>query len=92
MGGTLWSVNSRTISQALVATEMMGRYNAAARLFSWGALPVGAGLSGLLAELTGLRATFLVFAVATLVLVVPYLRTFRDDVVSRAGSAVSLAG
>jgi hypothetical protein len=28
---------------------MMGRYNVAARLFSWGAMPIGAGLVGLLA-------------------------------------------
>ncbi len=92
MGGTLWSVNARTISQALVATEMMGRYSAAARLFSWGALPLGAGLGGVLAELVGLRAAFVVFAVATLVLVVPFLRTFRDDVVPGNGVTVALAG
>ncbi|MFV2104776.1 MFS transporter [Micromonospora sp. LOL_024] len=75
MGGTLWTVNSRTISQQLVTEDMLGRYNAAARLFSWGALPVGAGVVGLLAELFGIRAAFAVFAVATLVLVVPFLRT-----------------
>ncbi|SCF21498.1 Major Facilitator Superfamily protein [Micromonospora haikouensis] len=75
MGGTLWTVNSRTISQRVVPEEMLGRYNAAARLFGWGALPVGAGLVGLLAEWFGVRAAFAVFAVATLALVVPFLRT-----------------
>jgi MFS family permease len=34
LGGTLWTVNSRTISQHLVPGGMMGRYNVAARLFS----------------------------------------------------------
>ncbi|WP_080406999.1 MFS transporter [Burkholderia ubonensis] len=74
LGGTLWSVNSRTISQALVPGALFGRYNAAARLFSWGAMPVGAGLGGVLAELFGLRVAFAGFAVATLLLIVPFLR------------------
>lgn len=90
MGGTLWSVNARTISQALVDTDMMGRYHAAARLFSWGAVPVGAGIAGVLAEVVGLRAAFVVFVVATLVLVVPFLRTFTA--VSQKRLDLSLRG
>ncbi|KWN80103.1 transporter [Burkholderia ubonensis] len=74
LGGTLWSVNSRTISQVLVPGALFGRYNAAARLFSWGAMPVGAGLGGVLAEFFGLRVAFAGFAVATLLLIVPFLR------------------
>ncbi|WP_080418672.1 MFS transporter [Burkholderia ubonensis] len=74
LGGTLWSVNSRTISQALVPAALFGRYNAAARLFSWGAMPVGAGLGGVLAELFGLRVALAGFAVATSLLIVPFLR------------------
>ncbi|SAJ97505.1 transporter [Burkholderia multivorans] len=74
LGGTLWTVNSRIISQALVPGTLFGRYNAAARLFSWGAMPVGAGLGGVLAELLGLRVAFAGFAVATLLLIVPLLR------------------
>ncbi|KVW50770.1 transporter [Burkholderia ubonensis] len=74
LGGTLWSVNSRTISQALVPGALFGRYNAAARLFSWGAMPVGAGLGGVLAELFGLRVAFAGFAAATLLLIAPCLR------------------
>ncbi|KVR02630.1 transporter [Burkholderia ubonensis] len=73
LGGTLWSVNSRTISQALVPGALFGRYNAAARLFSWGAMPVGAGLGGVLAECVGMRAAFAAFAVVTLLLVMPFL-------------------
>lgn len=53
LGGTLWSVNSRTISQALVPGALFGRYNAAARLFSWGAMPVGAGLGGCSQSVSG---------------------------------------
>lgn len=74
MGGTLWTVNSRTLSQRLVDPGVLGRYNAAARLFSWGAMPLGAGLVGLLAEWLGIRAAFALFAVAALLVVVPFLK------------------
>ncbi|HZG04684.1 MAG TPA: MFS transporter [Streptomyces sp.] len=84
MGGVLWTVNSRTISQRLVATELMGRYNAAARLFSWGAMPLGAGLVGVLAEWFGLRAAFAVFAVATLLVIVPFLRVVTPGALEEA--------
>ncbi|MFD0275060.1 MFS transporter [Kitasatospora sp. NPDC127111] len=75
MGGTLWSVNARTLTQRVVPDEMLGRYGAAARLFTFGAMPLGAALVGLLAELVGLRAAFGVFAVVTAATVVPFLRT-----------------
>lgn len=84
MGGTLWTVNARTISQQLVPSEMLGRYSAAARLFSWGAMPLGAGLVGLLAEWVGLRAAFVVFAIATLALIVPFLRTVTPAALAEA--------
>jgi hypothetical protein len=65
---------------------MMGRYNVAARLFSWGAMPIGAGLVGLLAEIFGLRTAF---AVATALLSVPFIRVVTpavlDDVMKRSG-------
>lgn len=80
MGGTLWAVNARTIAQYLVPAELMGRYSAVARLFSWGAMPIGAGAVGLLAEVFGMQAAFLVFAVAVLVAVVPFLWTVTPEV------------
>ncbi|MBC2876164.1 MULTISPECIES: MFS transporter [Streptomyces] len=76
MGGTLWVVNSRVISQTLVGTGMMGRYSAASRLFSWGSLPLGSALAGMLAQTLGHRVSFAIFALATMVVVLPFLRTF----------------
>lgn len=72
LGGTVWTVNSRTILQELVPSGVLGRVGAANRLFSWGAIPVGAAAAGVLAELFGFRVAFAVFALATLALVVPY--------------------
>ncbi|MEV7614097.1 MFS transporter [Streptomyces sp. NPDC089799] len=87
MGGILWTVNSRTISQRLVPDSMFGRYNAAARLFSWGAMPLGAGLVGVLAEWFGIRTAFAVFTVATLLIIVPFLRTVTPKALADADAA-----
>lgn len=65
MGGTLWSVNARTLTQRRVPDAMLGRYGAAARLFNFGAMPLGAALVGLIAELGGMRLAFGIFAVVT---------------------------
>ncbi|MFC7216896.1 MFS transporter [Streptomyces polyrhachis] len=74
MGGTLWTVNIRTIAQRTIPDEMLGRYNAAARLFSFGAMPLGVALGGALAELAGIRLAFGLFAVATAATAAPFLR------------------
>ncbi|MBB5936902.1 MFS transporter [Streptomyces zagrosensis] len=74
MGGTLWAVNSRLIAQNVVPDAMMGRYSGVARLFSWGALPLGAGLMGVLAEWCGVRFAFLAFAVAVAATIPVFLR------------------
>ncbi|MET9414464.1 MFS transporter [Streptomyces klenkii] len=84
MGGTLWTVNSRTIAQHLVPDGMLGRYNAVSRLFSWGAMPIGAGLMGLLAEWLGLRLAFAVFAASVAVTVLPFLRVLTRHALAEA--------
>ncbi|MEU7318023.1 MFS transporter [Streptomyces sp. NPDC007083] len=83
-GGTLWTVNSRTIGQHLVPDSMLGRYNAVSRLFSWGAMPLGAGLMGLLAEWCGMRVAFLVFAASVAVVVLPFLRVLTPTALAEA--------
>jgi Na+/melibiose symporter-like transporter len=74
MGGVLWSVNSRTIGQSLVPDALLGRYTAALRMFSWGALPLGSALAGALAQGAGLSTAFAVFTAAAAAITVPFLR------------------
>jgi MFS family permease len=76
LGSTLWVVNSRTIGQALVPPDLMGRYSAASRFFSWGALPLGAAAAGALGQAVGYRYAFALFAAATALVVVPFFRAF----------------
>ncbi|MDP9866645.1 MULTISPECIES: MFS transporter [Streptosporangium] len=79
MGGTLWTVNSRTMAQMIVPDRLLGRYGAAARLLTWGTLPIGAGLAGLLAEIMGLTGTFAVFAGVAALPVIPFLMIVTES-------------
>lgn len=79
MGGTLWTVNARLISQNTVPDALMGRYSSAARLIGWGGMPIGAGLIGVLAEAFGTRIAFLVFAAAVAATIPPFLRVVTTD-------------
>ncbi len=74
IGGTMWTVNSRVIIQTLVPDEMLGRFNAASRLLSWGTLPIAAAIGGLLAQFASYHVAFGFFAVICLLTVIPYLR------------------
>ncbi|MGK5641105.1 MFS transporter [Streptomyces sp. URMC 126] len=85
LGGTLWTVNARLIAQQLVPDAMMGRYSGAYRLLSWGAMPLGAGAAGLLAQGCGERAAFLFFAAAVALAVPPFLRTVTAERLRRVG-------
>lgn len=87
LGGTLWTVNSRTIAQQSVPGNMLGRYHAVSRLFSWGAMPLGAGLMGLLAERFGLRPAFAVFAVTVALTVVPFARVVTKSALDAVPAA-----
>lgn len=79
IGGTMWTVNSRVITQSLVPDEMLGRFNAASRLISWGMLPVAAAIAGGLAQLFGYRVAFGLFAVLCVFLVYLFLRVIKPD-------------
>jgi MFS family permease len=81
-GGTMWTVNSRVITQSLVPNELLGRFSAASRLISWGMTPVGAAIAGGLAQLFNFRVAFGFFAVLCLLLIYPFLRTVTPAAVA----------
>ena len=89
LGGGLWVVNSRTVSQTLVSMDMMGRYSAVSRLFGWGSVPLGAGLAGLLAEWFGAQIAFAVFALAALTVIVPFMRDFSPKVAAQTEAKIA---
>lgn len=57
---TIWNVITVSLRQEIVPTDLLGRVNGAYRLVGWGLVPVGALLSGFVADVWGLRAPFLI--------------------------------
>jgi MFS family permease len=55
----VWNVITVTLRQRIVPDGLLGRVNAGYRLFAWGTQPVGALLGGVVGELLGLPAVFL---------------------------------
>jgi MFS family permease len=81
-GGTMWTVNARVITQSFVPEHMLGRFNSASRLISWGTMPVAAAVAGALAQLLGYRVAFGFFAVLCAMLVIPFLRVVTDRAIA----------
>lgn len=79
IGGVMWPIIGIGIRQRIAPDELLGRVNAGHRLFAWGALPIGAGVGGLLGEVMPLPTLFAATAIATLLLSIPVWTTMRDD-------------
>jgi MFS family permease len=55
---TIWSIIAVSLRQQIVPDHLFGRVNSVYRWFSWGAMPIGAFLGGLIAQRWGLRAPY----------------------------------
>jgi MFS family permease len=67
--GVAWNIVTVSLRQRITPDHLLGRMNATYRLLGWGGMPIGAGLGGLVGELFGVRAVFLVAGLASLLLV-----------------------
>ena len=66
----MWNVITVSLRQRIVPDGLLGRVNAGYHFFAWGSQPVGALLGGLLAEVMGLQAVFILAGVATAALAI----------------------
>ena len=82
IGGPMWGIAATSLQQRVVPDELRGRVSAVYRFIGFGALSLGALLGGLLAELFGIRAVFVVTAGLTLLTLVPFARVVTNDVLS----------
>ena len=69
--GMFWNVNAMSLRQAITPPGMRGRMNATMRLISWGTIPVGSILGGVLGGAIGLHNTIWVGAVGSLITFIP---------------------
>jgi predicted MFS family arabinose efflux permease len=68
--GIIWNVTTVSARQTIIPAQLFGRVNSVYRFLSWGSIPFGALLGGALATVFGLRAPFLLSAVALVVMLV----------------------
>jgi MFS family permease len=87
--GIAWNVITVSLRQRIVPDALLGRVNATYRLLAWGTMPIGAVLGGLVGEVFGLRAVFLVFGALQLLNVLGRLVVTEEAIAAaeRAGAA-----
>jgi predicted MFS family arabinose efflux permease len=74
--GIVWNVITVSLRQRIIPDHLLGRVNSVYRFLGWGSIPIGALLGGILADIWGLRAPFVIgglIQVAALVVALPRL-------------------
>ncbi len=69
----IWNVITVSLRQRIVPDHLLGRVNAAYRLFAWGTQPIGGLVGGIIGQLFGLPAVFLFGGVLALSLLLARL-------------------
>jgi MFS family permease len=66
---SVWNVIVVSLRQGIVPEALLGRLNSSYRLLSWGTIPLGSALGGVIARWLGLRPVFLIFGLVVVALV-----------------------
>lgn len=74
----VWNVVNASLRQRLVPDRLLGRSQSAYRFLTWGAIPLGSVVGGLIGSTLGLRAPFLIGGVALVGLAVLARRLLGD--------------
>ncbi|HSH21302.1 MAG TPA: MFS transporter [Candidatus Caenarcaniphilales bacterium] len=82
----VWNVITVSLRQRIIPDRLLGRVNSGYRLFAWGTQPVGALLGGLIGELLGLPAVFLLAGVLVLTLLATRV-VLTEEALARAEQA-----
>jgi MFS family permease len=82
--GLVWNVLTVSLRQSLVPDELRGRVNSGYRLIGWGTMPIGAVLGGVVAQVSGLRAPFIMAGTLALLLAVWVWPRVTDRGIARA--------
>lgn len=85
--GVMWNVITVSLRQRIIPDHLLGRVNSAYRLLGWGSMPIGAALGGITAEVIGVRPTFVLCGLITLVLIIPLRVVVTDAAIAEAEAA-----
>ena len=88
----VWVVHTTSFRQSVIPNELLGRVNGAYRFFSYGAIPIGAVLGGVVVAVTepvwsrsaALRIPFVVAGVIQLIAAIFLVRTLSDEELTAA--------
>jgi MFS family permease len=69
--GVVWNINAMSLRQAITPPHLRGRMNATMRFISWGTIPVGATVGGVLGTAIGLHNAIWVGAIGACLAFVP---------------------
>jgi MFS family permease len=83
-GSAVWRVIVAMVRQTVTPAELLGRVYSANRVISWGVLPIGAALGGVVAQAFGVRAVFAVAAVASLGLLAAFAAAIKPGPLAQA--------
>lgn len=81
---TVWSIIAVSLRQQLVPDHLFGRVNSVYRWFSWGAMPLGGALGGVVAEQFGLRAPYFFGAAVVVVAYVLIVAKVTEPAIARS--------
>lgn len=73
-----------SLRQAIVPAPLLGRVTSTIRFVTWGVMPFGALLGGLIALSFGLRSTFIIAAPIFIVLLLTVRRVLTNDEIAKA--------
>ncbi|WP_448003435.1 MFS transporter [Agromyces bauzanensis] len=76
-GSSVWRILVAVIRQQATPPELLGRVYAASRVISWGALPLGSALAGLVATLAGVDAALIASSVVAVMVAVAFVPVWR---------------
>lgn len=65
-GIVLWDVVAVSLRQRITPDPLLGRVNSGYRMLSWGTMPLGAAVGGVLGQFLGLTPVFLITGIGTL--------------------------
>jgi MFS family permease len=69
--GVIWQINAMSLRQAITPPRLRGRMNATMRFISWGTIPIGATVGGILGGAIGLHNTIWVGAAGAVLAFLP---------------------
>ncbi len=84
---TIWSIIAVSLRQQIVPDHLFGRVNSVYRWFSWGAMPIGGVLGGVVAQNFGLRAPYFFGAAVILIAYVLIATHVTESAIAKAISA-----